>query len=301
MKQIIIIFVFISINLYSETKFLVFGGNGWIGSKICRILEEKNYNVYLAKSRLEDRESIAKEIKEICPNFVINAAGKTGISSVDWCEDHKQETIRSNVLGALNLVDVCYKNNIHVTNLSTGCIYQGYPENGFTEKDEPNFLGSFYSRTKILLEKLIINYPNVLHLRIKMPISSDLSPRSFVVKITKYKKIINMPNSVSILDDLLPLVPEMCLLELTGIFNFVNPGILSHNQVLELYKKYIDNNFKYTNFTVEEQNAILKSQRSNCSLDASKLLAVFPYIPDAKDSIIKVFEKIKALNEYDKL
>jgi len=37
-----------------------------------------------------------------------------------------------------------------------------------------------------------------------MPISSDFHPRSFIGKITKYKKVINVPTSVSVLEDLLP-------------------------------------------------------------------------------------------------
>ena len=42
---------------------------------------------------------------------------------------------------------------------------------------------------------------------------------------------------MSILDDLLPLIPEMALKDLRGIYNFVNPGVISHNQILDLYKK----------------------------------------------------------------
>lgn len=40
-----------------------------------------------------------------------------------------------------------------------------------------------------------------------------------------------------------------------------------------MYKEHIDNNFKYENFTVEEQNKILAAKRSNNELDATKLNA----------------------------
>ena len=33
------------------------------------------------------------------PTHVLNSAGVTGRPNVDWCEDHKQETIRANVVG----------------------------------------------------------------------------------------------------------------------------------------------------------------------------------------------------------
>lgn len=38
-----------------------------------------------------------------------------------------------------------------------------------------------------------------------------------------------------------------------------------------MYKEHIDTNFKYDNFTVEEQNKILAAKRSNNELDATKL------------------------------
>ena len=94
--------------------------------------------------------------------------------NVDWCEDHKEETIRSNVLGLLTLVDTAFLNGaIHVTNFATGtskrppctyssagCIYEYdvahpmYSGKGFTEQDNPNFDKSFYSKTKGLVEKV---------------------------------------------------------------------------------------------------------------------------------------------------
>lgn len=280
--------------------FLVFGGErGWIGKKVVTLLKTLNHTVYSAISRLEEREKIKKEIETVNPDYIINTAGIIGKPNVDWCESHKQETLRSNVLGLVNLVDIAFLYNIHVTNIATGCIYQydnKHPMNSgieFTEEDEPNFSGSFYSSTKIIAEKLILNYPNVLQLRVRMPISDDLSPNSFIGKIIRYKKLVNIPNSMSVLEDLLPLIPIMIEKKLTGIYNFVNPGTISHNQIMELYRQYIDPMHHYENFTVEELNKILLVPRSNCELSAEKLLQEFPTIPNIQDSIIKVFLKIK--------
>lgn len=279
--------------------FLVFGGKtGWIGQKIVEMLQEQHHIVHVAESRLENRESIEKEIDSIKPDYIINCAGVTGTPNVDWCEDHQQQTIRTNIIGALTLADVAYLRDIHVTNFGTGCIYEydsAHPINsglGFKEEDEPNFAGSFYSKTKIWLDKLFDSYPNVLNLRLRMPISSDFHPKNFIVKISRYQKVINIPNSMSILDDLLPVSIEMTLRELKGKYNFVNPGTLSHNQILDLYKLYVDPTFIYTNFTVEEQDKILKARRSNNELNASKLLKEFPHIPHIQNSIHSVLQKM---------
>jgi len=306
-KNFYLILYLIFYNIYifsnSDYKFLIFGANGWIGSKLVNLLYNDGYIVIKAQSRLENRESILNEILQYKPNFVINAAGVTGRPNVDWCEDHKQDTIRANIIGALNLADICYLYNIHMTNFGTGCIYEydeHHPINsliGFKEDDEPNFDRSFYSKTKIMLDKLLQNYPNVLNLRLRMPISDDLHPRNFITKITKYEKVINIPNSMSVLYDLLPIAIDMTLKNMKGNFNFVNPGVISHNEILDLYKKYIDKNFNYQNFSIEEQKKILKSDRSNNHLDVSKLLSIYPNIPNINDSIIKVFERmVKNLN-----
>ncbi len=130
-----------------------------------------------------------------------------------------------------------------------------------------------------------------------MPIASDLHPRSFITKITRYKKVVNVPNSMSILDDLLPLIPRMAERRLTGRYNFVNPGKISHNEILDLYKQFIDPQFTYHNFSIEEQNTILKARRSNNYLDTTKLTREFPELKSIQESIVDVFKRMKQQRE----
>jgi dTDP-4-dehydrorhamnose reductase len=65
------------------------------------------------------------------------------------------ETIRSNVIGCLNLADVTKERGIHMTYYGTGCIFHyddKFPQGsgkGFKESDTPNFTGSYYSYTKV--------------------------------------------------------------------------------------------------------------------------------------------------------
>ena len=277
---------------------LVFGGkNGWIGQKIVRLLKEMDHTPVCAQSRLENRQHIIDEIANTKPDAIINAAGIIGNPNVDWCEEHRQETIRTNVIGTLNLADITFMHGLHLTNISTGCIYEydnAHPMGsgiGFTEEEKPNFDGSFYSRTKIQMESLLLEYPNVLNLRVKMPLSVELN-RGFVGKIARYTKLINVPNSLCVLDDLLPIAVDMTLKEVKGNFNFVNPGALSHNQVMDLYIKYIDPNHTYENFTLEEQDKILKARRANAELSTEKLLSLYPDIPHISVSLEKLLQRI---------
>ncbi|CBI20105.3 unnamed protein product, partial [Vitis vinifera] len=183
-------------------------------------------------------------------------------------------------------------------NFATGCIFEydaAHPEGsgiGFKEEDTPNFAGSFYSKTKAMVEELLKEFDNVCTLRVRMPISSDLNnPRNFITKISRYNKVVNIPNSMTVLDELLPISIEMAKRNCRGIWNFTNPGVVSHNEILEMYKSYIDPNFKWANFTLEEQAKVIVAARSNNEMDASKLKNEFPELLPIKDSLIKyVFE-----------
>lgn len=231
---------------------------------------------------MQNREAVAKELDEVKPTHVLNAAGITGRPNIDWCEDHKPETMRTNVIGTLNLADLCNERGIHCTVYATGCIFvydEKHPEGsgiGFTEEDIPNFDGSFYSQTKGYMEPMLKCYPTCLILRVRMPVSDDLFHRNFVTKIVKYEKVVNIPNSMTILSEMLPASLAMAKKGLTGVYNFTNPGVISHNQVLDLYKKYIDPNYTYQNFTIEEQAKVIKAPRSNNELDTTKLLRDMP-------------------------
>jgi UDP-glucose 4,6-dehydratase len=275
------------------TVFLVYGRTGWIGGKIGKLLTERGHEWSYGDARLEDRRAVIDDIERTKCTHIINAAGVTGRPNVDWCEDHKIETIRSNVIGALTLCDVAHQRGIHVTNFATGCIYTYDDEHTiggkpFTEEDDPNFFGSFYSETKSYMEMMIRQYPNVLQCRLRMPIDADLeNPRNFIKKIANYAKVVNIPNSMTVLEEFVPMAIDGALRGLTGSYNWTNPGAISHNEVLELYRDYVRPDFKWENFTEEEQAKVLKAPRSNNTLCDKKLREAFPDVLDIRESIIK--------------
>jgi len=278
------------------SRFLIWGGNGWIGSMLCDIVKQQGHTAIVAKSRLQDYVGICKELEDIKPDFVLNAAGITGRPTVDWCEDHKQDTYLSNTIGVVNLADACWRKAIHMTNYATGCIY-AYDDthpfgSKFTELDPSNFSGSEYSKSKTMAEKLLSIYDNVLTLRIRIPVSGDSHPKCIISKLIKYAKVVDIPNSVTILPEMLPISIKMSQSRLTGIYNFTNPGAISHNEILGLYKKHINPDFTWNNFTEEEQNAILKSKRSNCQLDTTKLES-FHHLTEIHEALDKLLNSIK--------
>ncbi|GMI48003.1 hypothetical protein TrCOL_g5694 [Triparma columacea] len=287
------------------SKILIFGKNGWIGGKLIALLQDQGKelgkDLFLAETRMQNRESLASELDKIRPTHVLNAAGVTGRPNVDWCEDHKAETVRANVIGVLNLSDLCEERGIHCTVFATGCIFEYDEEHklgsgvGFTEDDTANFEASWYSKTKGMVEQMLQVYSSTLILRVRMPISDDLSPRNFITKIVKYDRVVNVPNSMTVLHELLPASLVMAEKKLSGVYNFCNPGVISHNEMLDLYKKYIDDTYTYTNFSLDDQDKILKAGRSNNELNCTKLVEAVPEckINEIHKACELVFQRMK--------
>jgi nucleoside-diphosphate-sugar epimerase len=146
-------------NGVQKHRFLIWGGDGWVAGHLKALLESQGKEVHTTTVRMENRETVLEELDRIQPTHVLNVAGCTGRPNVDWCEDNREATIRSNVIGTLNLADCCFLRRIHCTVFATGCIYQydeahpwGGP--GFLETDPANFAGSFYSMTKAYVEEV---------------------------------------------------------------------------------------------------------------------------------------------------
>lgn len=141
-------------------------------------------------------------------------------------------------------------------------------------------------------------YTNCLILRLRMPVSDDLHPRSFVTKIAKYERVVDIPNSNTILHDLLPASILLAEHNETGIYNFTNPGAISHNEVLGLFERYVRPGFTWKNFTLEEQAKVIKAGRSNCKLDTAKLIGKLKEygfeVPEIHEAYKNCFQRMAA-------
>lgn len=271
-------------------KVLIYGSRGWIGKQFKSILENDNIDFVESMSRADSEEEVAIDLYTYTPTHVVSFIGRThgeGYSTIDYLEqkDKLIENVRDNLFSPFTLAEMCRKQNIHYTYLGTGCIFKYDGDYKFDEDDKPNFFGSSYSVVKGFTDRMMKHYENVLNIRIRMPIVSEYHPRNFITKITSYDKICSIPNSMTVLDELLPYVLKMMKSKLTGTINLCNPGVISHNEILDMYKELVDSSFEYKNFSQEEQLQILKADRSNNHLDTSRLTALFPEIKHIKDAV----------------
>lgn len=279
-------------------KFLITGPRGYLGQHFQQFLSNQGETVIPSQADIGDLKAVLNELNEHKPDVIINCAGKTGRPNVDWCETHQAETLYANVTGPLVLLQACTQTNTRLVHLGSGCVYDGDNNGqGFSETDEPNFDGSFYSRTKAWSERMLSEFP-ILQLRLRMPIDANAGERNFISKILKYDKVINVPNSMTVIEDFLPTSYELIKRGKTGIYNMTNPGAIDHKTILDLYRDEIDPRYTYELMSLEEMyDKYACAGRSNCLLNTEKLaaegLAMRPIEDAIRDCLIKGFTKTK--------
>lgn len=282
---------------------LIYGAKGWIGGMVTEYISKHRPDdlIVVGNARADDEEAVYDEIVHIQPDRVMSFIGRThgpGYSTIDYLEQKGKlvENVRDNLYAPVALALVCKQLGKHFTYLGTGCIFTyDQQTRDFSEEDLPNFFGSGYSTVKGFTDRIMHFFEDtVLNLRIRMPIVGYHNPRNFITKITTYEKICSIPNSMTVLPDLIPVMIDMAVREQKGTFNMTNPGVIEHNQILEMYKKYVDSGKVWQNFTIEEQDQILLSKRSNNHLTEKKLIEYCQVhdlpLPTIGDSIQKLFE-----------
>ncbi len=246
---------------------VILGHRGFIGTHLQAVYPQaKTPDLDIA-----DPRAVGDMLDALKPDVVINCAGKTGRPNVDWCEDHKLETLRSNVTGPLVLLDECAKRGTYWVHVGSGCIYEG--ENGgkgFTEQDPPNFSGSFYARSKAWSDQILKDFP-VLQLRLRMPFDGTDHPRSLISKVRKYTRVLDVRNSLTYIPDFVAATQALIQKRKTGIYNMVNPGAISPYEMMVKYKQIVDPAHAFERISMEVLSTVTKTGRSNCILSTAKL------------------------------
>lgn len=275
------------------SSIVILGGRGYIAGKLRSVFPDAQ----VPDVDIADAVSLARMLDTLRPEIVINTAGKTGRPNVDWCEDHRIETMRSNLTGPLILLEECMRRNVYVVHIGSGCIYQGAGgRDGFTEEDPPNFQASFYSFTKLLSEAALKPFP-VLQLRLRMPFDGEPHPRNLITKLSRYTKVLDAENSLTYLPDLLRVAQALVHRRATGIYNVTNPGSMSPYRLMELYKKYVDPSHQFERIAVDDLPTVAKAARSNCILSSKKLenegLAMQP-VESVVQEALQIYAKRKS-------
>jgi len=247
-----------------KNKILVLG-KGIIGTRI-----KEAFACDSTDSRISRFAEVQKIVKRHKPAVMVNCIGHIG-KNVDYCERDKDKTLLANAFVPVMLAEAALRNNIKLVHISSGCIYHyDYTRDlPLTEEDEPDFFGLFYSRTKIYSEAalniLSREYP-VLVLRIRIPLDDRPNKKNLLTKLIGFPGVIDLPNSVTYVPDLLCALKHLLSIDACGVFNVVNKGGLRYPELLEVYKRYVPD-FSYRVINYKKLNLV----RTNLLLSTRKL------------------------------
>jgi len=131
-----------------------------------------------------------------------------------------------------------------------------------------------------------------------MPLDSKPHPANLIDKLAKYEKIIDVENSLTVVDDMIEIFYQLLEKKAEGIFHVTNPGSIKHKEIIRLYEKYVDKNHK--NEWIKEGELVrlglADKKRSNnimTSLNLPKYNIKMRPVKEAVEEAIKKYAKNK--------
>jgi dTDP-4-dehydrorhamnose reductase len=276
-----------------QTKKILIVGNGFLGKRCF----EAWPGAILSDKRIASVKDIEDLIDEHKPDSVLNAAGIVGKPNVDWCETHRLETIAGNTVLPIMIAEACQNKNVYLLHMGTGCIFYGYSSDpkGWKENDFGNPL-AVYTISKYAADLALSTLPNVGIARIRMPIDYISSSANLIDKLVSYKKVIDVINSVTVVEDMAGVFKQLLEKQASGIFHVTNPGAIKHKEILEMYKEVVDSN--HTNEWITEQELVTiglaKKTRSNTILQSGNLEKLGIKMRPVKEAVLDTLKKYAA-------
>ena len=290
------------------SQLVLLGATGYVGQAFARELAARSI-AFEAPSRARTDytrfEVLTELLRRAKPDFLINAAGYTGKPNVDACEIHRADTLQGNTLFPAMVAHACAVVGVPFGHVSSGCIYTGakiagfvekdlttpvcqalFQQNpgaiaGYTENDPPNFTFrqppcSFYSGTKALAEESLGQAGQHYIWRLRIPFDQFDNPRNYLSKVQYYPRVYDNINSLSHRGDFVAACLDLWQKRAPfGTYNMTNPGFVSTRQVVTLIQRILKpaRPFEYWANDQEFYRHAAQAPRSNCVLDASKLLS----------------------------
>lgn len=148
-------------------RILICGSNGLLGQRLALMLSSQtDYEVlntsrqrsFVFDHRLFDytqldiikKSDVKSLISSFHPTVIINAAAET---NVDWCEEHREDAWKVNVVGVENLIEAARKVGARLIHISTDYVFDG-THGPYSEDDKPNPI-SYYGKSKLASENAV--------------------------------------------------------------------------------------------------------------------------------------------------
>ena len=282
-------------QMASDAVYLIYGGNGFIGSYVQRYLSTlvPVDRIRCSSTRVlpSSYDLVKKEISE--STQVICCIGRThapGHPNIDYLETNLRENLQDNLFAPLLIVQLCRDLHKHCTLLNTGCIYSSPPSSSpespvINEQSCPNFFGSSYSIMKGFADQLCVHYDHVLNLRIRLPITGDNHPRSLVQKLLSFSSVSDLPNSITFIPSIFPILAHLIVQKKTGTYHMTNPGSISNRDILVLYQRYVNPAIPI------HVDPSISTRRSNVVL-STRLSQEYPHLQSIRECLLEYFQSM---------
>jgi 3,5-epimerase/4-reductase len=265
-------------------------GKGYIGTRCVNSWP----NADICTEKINSIDDALQILEQYQPDVVLNTIGIKGKPNVDWCETHQIETMWGNVVVPIMIAQACQEKNIYLLHIGSGCVYYGDSPSpdGWTEDDFANPQAT-YSKSKYAADLALSEFPNTGIARIRMPLDNIPSPSNIIDKLVTYEKIIDVENSLTVIEDMVDVLYQLMEKKAIGIFHLTNPGTIRHKEIIEMYQKIVDSSITkkwISNDELVKQGLAVKGRSNNClqSENLSKLgIKMRPVKEAVKDTLEK--------------
>ena len=220
-----------------NSKFLIIGSNGLLGSNIVKILDKKKIN-YSTSARNNSDFNLDINNYRLLKNFflknkikiVINCAAKVDIN---YCEKNYLDTKKINTEFVKFLAKLSKTFDFKLVQISTDHVYKGKKFHFNNEKSKV-FPINKYAKSKILAEGYLLKLTKYLIIRTNFTGKKEGSFIDWLIKSVKKRKKINlfydMYTSTLDVKTCASIIVKLALTNSKGIYNLGTRNMLSKKQ-----------------------------------------------------------------------
>jgi dTDP-4-dehydrorhamnose reductase len=171
-------------------KFLIIGASGMVGNAFMNELGEldiPHIGTYHTRSKkglvpldVTDQQAVLSLLNEVKPGIVIQTAAQP---NVDYCENHREEAWRTNVLGTESVANACRTLNAKHVFISTDYVFDGTA--GPYGEDDPVNPINYYATTKVEGERRVKALQNHLIVRTGVVFDAEPDSKNFALRVVK--------------------------------------------------------------------------------------------------------------------
>lgn len=275
-------------------EFLILG-TGFISVELQRVFSKMRVDYRVAHPRIHNTEALCGVFDLFSPRYVILTSGIAGNPNSGWCDDHAFETVLSNVAGQVAAAEVARKKGVPLAVVGSGCVFGASDAavHDTTLPTAPYATKSFYIHARCAAERMLTFFPEVLQLRVTYPVTTSLHPKSLLGKILTFDVVHRAPTTISVLEDIFPLLPTLLRAGKKGPINFCNPGTVD---LSELRCRLEDRRVSYGGERVDFGicGADETFQRAAYAAVPDALLSIAPHLPQASSRAKAIIDALTA-------